>query len=91
MKLYELTIQEAHRCLKQKEISSQDLTRAVLDRINAVDERVDAYITVDDTAAMVQADRSAYRDSCGVKGPHLHQRHPNHMRFKNFRKFHSSI
>ena len=48
MKLYELTIQEAHRLLRKKEISSQDLTRAILDRINAVDEVVGAYITVDD-------------------------------------------
>ncbi|MBW2712091.1 MAG: hypothetical protein JRC58_09385, partial [Deltaproteobacteria bacterium] len=38
MKLYELSIQEAHRLLRKKEISSQDLTRAILDRINAVDE-----------------------------------------------------
>ena len=55
MKLYELTIQEAHRLLRKKEISSQDLTRAVLDRINAVDEAVGAYITVDGEMAMAQA------------------------------------
>jgi len=61
MKLYELTIQDAHRLLKQKEISSRDLTRAILDRINAVDEKVGAYITVDDEAAMAQA-RNADRD-----------------------------
>ena len=55
MKLYELTIQDAHRRLRKKEISSQDLTRAVLGRINAVDEAVGAYITVDDEMAMAQA------------------------------------
>jgi aspartyl-tRNA(Asn)/glutamyl-tRNA(Gln) amidotransferase subunit A len=55
MKLYELTIQEAHRRLKHKEISSQDLTREVLDRINAVDETVGAYITVNNETAMAQA------------------------------------
>ena len=55
MKLYELTIQEAHRLLRKKEISSQDLTRAILDRINAVDEAVGAYITVESEMAMAQA------------------------------------
>jgi len=56
MELYELTIQEAHRRLEQKEISSKDLTRAVLDRINAIDDTVGAYITVDGEAAMAQAE-----------------------------------
>jgi aspartyl-tRNA(Asn)/glutamyl-tRNA(Gln) amidotransferase subunit A len=55
MKLYELTIQEAHELLRKKEISSQNLTRAILDRINTVDEAVGAYITVDGEMAMTQA------------------------------------
>jgi len=55
MNLYELTIQEAHRLLKQKKISSQELTRSVLDRIDAVEEKVGAYITVDKEMAMEQA------------------------------------
>jgi len=55
MKLHKLTIQEAHELLRKKEISSQDLTRAILDRINAVDEAVGAYITVDGEMAMAQA------------------------------------
>ena len=38
MQLYELTIHESHRLLKGKEISAQELTRAVLDRIDAVDD-----------------------------------------------------
>ncbi len=56
MKLYELSIQEAHRLLRKKEISSQELTRGVLDRINAIDEKVGAYITVDPETAMAQAE-----------------------------------
>ena len=55
MKHYELTLQDAHRLLKQKEISSQDLTRAILDRIDAVDNAIGAYITVDDETALAQA------------------------------------
>jgi aspartyl-tRNA(Asn)/glutamyl-tRNA(Gln) amidotransferase subunit A len=55
MKLYELTIAKAHKLLKNKEISSTELTRAVLDRIGEVEERVGAYITVEAETAMRQA------------------------------------
>jgi aspartyl-tRNA(Asn)/glutamyl-tRNA(Gln) amidotransferase subunit A len=55
MKLHELTIQKAHTLLKNKEISSKELTRAVLDRIAAVEKNVDAYITIADETAMAQA------------------------------------
>ena len=55
MKLHELTIHKAHELLKQKEISSVELTRAVLDRIEAVDDKVGAYITVAGDTAMKQA------------------------------------
>ena len=56
MKLHELTIQEAHNLLKKKEISSQELTKAVLDRIAAVDESVGAYVSIADETAMFQAE-----------------------------------
>ncbi|MBT8359059.1 MAG: Asp-tRNA(Asn)/Glu-tRNA(Gln) amidotransferase subunit GatA, partial [Deltaproteobacteria bacterium] len=55
MKLHELTIHKAHQLLKQKEISAVELTRAVLDRIGTVDDRVGAYITVASDMAMKQA------------------------------------
>lgn len=55
MKLYELTIKKAHLLLKKKEISSQELTRAVLERIDAVEDQVGAYITVDSEMALAQA------------------------------------
>ena len=55
MKLHELTIHEAHALLKQKEISSQELTRAVLQRIEDVEEKVDAFITVAADLALQQA------------------------------------
>lgn len=65
MKLYELTIQKAHRLLKQKEISSRELTRAVLDRIDDIDEKVGAYITVDHEMAEDQAEKA---DAAILKG-----------------------
>ena len=55
MKLHELTIEQAAALLKNKEISSVELTRAVLDRIAAVDGKVDAYLTVDTDGALAQA------------------------------------
>jgi len=55
MKLYELTIKKAHMLLKKKEISSRELTRAVLDRIDAVEKHVGAYITLDSKMALAQA------------------------------------
>ncbi|HWO72100.1 MAG TPA: amidase, partial [Dehalococcoidia bacterium] len=44
--LHELTIAEAHDLLARREVSAVELTRAVLDRIQAVDARVRAYVTV---------------------------------------------
>jgi len=55
MKLYELTIHEAHGLLKHKEISSQELTRSVLDRIAAVDDKIGAFITVAGESAIKEA------------------------------------
>jgi aspartyl-tRNA(Asn)/glutamyl-tRNA(Gln) amidotransferase subunit A len=55
MKLHALTIEEAHRLLKQKEISSVELTRAVLDRITAVEGSVGAFLTVSEETALAQA------------------------------------
>ena len=68
MDLYNLTISEAHRLLKNKEIDSTELTRAVLGRIAAVDGRIDAFLTVTAEEALAQAgaaDRSIAAGTCG--------------------------
>src|SRR3990172_3987359 len=44
--LHYLTVAEAHDLLARRQISAVELTRAVLDRIGAVDERLKAYVTV---------------------------------------------
>jgi len=46
MEIFELTIHELHEKLKAKELSCVDATKAMLARIDAVEERVNAYITV---------------------------------------------
>ncbi len=55
MELYRLGIDEARTALDKGEISPVDLTKAVLDRIEAVDEKVRSYVTVAGERALRQA------------------------------------
>jgi aspartyl-tRNA(Asn)/glutamyl-tRNA(Gln) amidotransferase subunit A len=55
MQAYELTIEAAGDLLRQGEISALELTRSVLQRIEALDERIGAYLTVDREGALDQA------------------------------------
>ena len=55
MELYNLTIHELHDKLKNKEISSLELTEIFLKRIGAVDSKIKAYITVTAEEAIKQA------------------------------------
>jgi aspartyl-tRNA(Asn)/glutamyl-tRNA(Gln) amidotransferase subunit A len=55
MELFDLTIQELHERLKKREVSSVEATRACLDRIEAVDPRVRAFITVTREEALASA------------------------------------
>jgi aspartyl-tRNA(Asn)/glutamyl-tRNA(Gln) amidotransferase subunit A len=54
--LYRLTIHEAGKLLKKGEISSVELTSAVFDRIEAVEDKVSAYLTLVKDRAMAQAE-----------------------------------
>ncbi len=69
MKLHELTIEQAGSLLRSREISAVELTRAVLDRIEAVDNRVGAYLTVDAAGALQQAAAADRRLAAGEFGP----------------------
>ena len=53
--LHRLTAHEARKLLSNREVSSVELTQAVLDRIAAVDDRLGAYLTVSDELALAQA------------------------------------
>jgi aspartyl-tRNA(Asn)/glutamyl-tRNA(Gln) amidotransferase subunit A len=64
--LYKLTIHEAGEMLRQRKISSVELTRAHLDRIRAVDNRVKAFTLVTDDLAMKQAEEADRRFSNGA-------------------------
>ncbi len=67
--LHYLTISDAHDLLRRREISSVELTRAVLDRIAGVDGRVRAYTTVTDEGALAEARAADERIARGDAGP----------------------
>ncbi len=69
MDLTQLTIREAHEGLKEKAFSSVELTRAILDRIDAVDSKIRAYLTVVPEVALKQAQAADREIQEGRIGP----------------------
>ena len=69
MSLYPLSIYEAGKLLQKKEISSQELTRSVLNRIFTLEERVGSYITIAEEKALEQAKQADYRIAKGEITP----------------------
>lgn len=55
MDLYKSTAHELHDKLVNKEISSVELTKALYERIDAVEDQVRAYVTLDKENALAQA------------------------------------
>ena len=67
--LHALTIHDASELLARREISSVELTEAVLARIEGVDERVKAFVTVTGDRAMEEARGSDERRAARRLGP----------------------
>ncbi|WP_052888256.1 Asp-tRNA(Asn)/Glu-tRNA(Gln) amidotransferase subunit GatA [Thermogemmatispora carboxidivorans] len=59
--LHELTLSEAATLLRQRQISSVELTRAFLERIEALDERIRAFTLVTADLALQQAQEADQR------------------------------
>ncbi len=59
--LYQLTIREAGELLRQRKISSVELTQAHLERIRAVEDKVKAFTLVTDDIALQQAQEADRR------------------------------
>ena len=55
MELYKQTAHELHEQLVNKKISSVELTNALYERINEVDDKINAYLTLDQENALAQA------------------------------------
>lgn len=58
MTINQLTIHEAHRLLKSKQLSSVELTKVYLERIHQVEPKVCAFVTVTDELALRQAQKA---------------------------------
>lgn len=67
MELAELTAHEIHCLLKKKEVSVVEIVDAVLTRIDEVDDRLNAFITVNDMKARQQAKQIDQEISQGRK------------------------
>ena len=67
--LWGLTIHEAREALDARTLSARELTQAVLDRIEAVEPKIKAFVTVTGERALAQADRADKRIAAGAAGP----------------------
>jgi aspartyl-tRNA(Asn)/glutamyl-tRNA(Gln) amidotransferase subunit A len=71
MDLHALTIHELSDLLEKREISSRDITAAFYRRIEAVEARVHAYLTLTRELAFAQAETADRRRRAGESGPLL--------------------
>jgi len=55
MKFHELSIQETHELLSSRKVSSEELTRAYLERIHRLDPQIKSFVTISDQLALEQA------------------------------------
>src|SRR5919198_1042183 len=69
MELYELTAHEAAATLRTREVSSVELTRAYLERIETVDPLLHTYLTVMHDEALAMARAADARLAVGEGGP----------------------
>ena len=65
MDLHELSIQQAHELLSSRQISSEELTRAHLGRIQRLDPQVKSFVTVSEELAIEQAQQADQRIKIG--------------------------
>ena len=65
----QLTIHEAHKLLKSKQLSSVELTKAVVERIYQVEPKLHALVTVTDELALKQAQKADKLIAAGDTNP----------------------
>jgi aspartyl-tRNA(Asn)/glutamyl-tRNA(Gln) amidotransferase subunit A len=71
MDLHALTIHELCALMDEREVSAREVTEAFYGRIDAVDDRVRAYLTLTRDLAFEQAERADRRRQAGESGPLL--------------------
>ncbi len=100
--LNELTIHEAHQLLKEKKISSVELTEATLKQLHKVEAKIKACVTVTDEQALKDAQAAdkaiaagnitaAYRRTGANQGCYLHKRHSHYLFIQNAGEFRSAL
>src|SRR4030043_741718 len=67
--LHQLTISQAHQLLKEKRVSSVELTKATLARLAKVEDKVHACVTITEDAALEQAKEADKSISSGKVKP----------------------
>lgn len=68
MQLHELTVGQATKLLRRREVCAREITMAVLERIEALDERIGAYLAVTADLALAQADAADKIIASGQSG-----------------------
>ncbi|HEV8711820.1 MAG TPA: Asp-tRNA(Asn)/Glu-tRNA(Gln) amidotransferase subunit GatA [Candidatus Binatia bacterium] len=71
MALHSLTIHDATDLLRKRQLSAQELTRSVLERIRTTDTQTHSYLTVCETAALSQAEAADRTLAAGESIPLL--------------------
>ena len=68
MNPYELTISQSLKRMEQGELSAVELTKSCLDRIDAVEKDVVAFVTIDKEGALAQAENADRQRKAGQGG-----------------------
>ncbi len=69
MAMYEKSAYELSGMLKAKEISSVELTKEIIERIKATDDKIGSYVTVTEEIALSQAEKVDNRRNSGEELP----------------------
>lgn len=69
MELYELTAHELHKLLIGGEVTAEEITRSVLERISQTEKKIHAYITIMPDMALAQAVQADEQIKKGQAGP----------------------
>jgi len=65
MELFDYTLQQLHKLLKSRQLSSRELTVTLLNRIDAVEPQINAFITRTADQALQEADQADQRIASG--------------------------
>jgi aspartyl-tRNA(Asn)/glutamyl-tRNA(Gln) amidotransferase subunit A len=102
MDLHTLSLAQASRLLGEKKISSCELTRAFLARIDTHDPDLNCFVSVDASAAMAQAQAADQQIAAGnhavftgipmaAQRPAVYKRDAHHLRIENSGKFCAAV